>query len=175
MLCGFVISSHCVVRTCSSSSGSSKVFYACLPFPHLLPSSLLPPTLIAISQFNNTFAPYKTCPNAKAAGKADRSQPYVREWVSIYLADARERLSRAMIGKVGVMGEFQWTGEEVYEMMQMCAYEVRLHGYRWNVSVCCCSLTINRPLLSVTPSSAISLRKKNGRDSITRMFYPVSL
>jgi hypothetical protein len=86
---------------------------------------LIPFTII---QFNNTFAPYKTCPNAKAAGKADRSLPYVREWVSLFLADARERLSRAMLGKAGAQGDFEWTGEEVYEMMQMCAYEVRLHN-----------------------------------------------
>jgi hypothetical protein len=39
--------------------------------------------------------------------------------------EARERLSRAMVGKDGLQGEFDWTGEEVYEMMQMCAYEVR--------------------------------------------------
>jgi hypothetical protein len=88
-----------------------------------------------ICQFNNTFAPYKTCPNAKAAGKADRSLLYVREWVSHFLAEARERLSRAMIGKDGLQGEFDWTGEEVYEMMQMCAYEV--HPLVVEHSVCC--------------------------------------
>lgn len=78
-----------------------------------------------LCQFNNTFAPYETCPNARAPSKSNRSLPYVKEWVSHFLAEARERLSRAMIGKDGLQGEFDWTGEEVYEMMQMCAYEVR--------------------------------------------------
>lgn len=84
---------------------------------------------IEANGFNNTFAPYKTCPNANAAGKSDRSLLYVREWVSHFLAEARERLSRAMIGKDGLQGGFDWTGEEVYEMMQMCAYETVALGY----------------------------------------------
>ncbi|KAG0707438.1 histidine phosphatase superfamily [Suillus ampliporus] len=84
---------------------------------------------IEANGFNNTFAPYKTCPNANTASKANRSLPYVREWVSHYLAEARKRLSSAMIGKDGVQGEFEWTGEEVYEMMQMCAYETVALGY----------------------------------------------
>lgn len=80
-----------------------------------------------------------------------------------------------MIGKADAEGEFEWTGEEVYEMMQMCAYEVSPHGCTEMFLFIVADRTINRLLLLVTPSSAISLRKKNGRDSIMRVFYLVSL
>jgi hypothetical protein len=76
-----------------------------------------------------------------------------------------------MIGKAGTQGEFDWTGEEVYEMMQMCAYEVGLHVCSKIFLFIVADWTIDRLLPSAIPSSAIFSRKKSGRDSITRMSY----
>ena len=76
-----------------------------------------------------------------------------------------------MIGKAGAQGEFEWTVEEVFEMMQMCAYEVRPLVVEHSVIA---DYIIDRPLLSVTPDFVISSRKKSGRDSITRVSYLLS-
>lgn len=68
-------------------------------------------------QFNNTLAPYKVCPNAQDHSKSDRQQPYVKQWATIYLKDAHERLSPQIKG-------YDLTIEDVYTLQQMCAYEV---------------------------------------------------
>ena len=44
--------------------------------------------------------------------------PYLQEWVSIYLHDARERLQKQMKG-------YTFSVEDVYILQQMCAYEVQ--------------------------------------------------
>ncbi|EPQ50321.1 phytase [Gloeophyllum trabeum ATCC 11539] len=72
--------------------------------------------------FNNTLAPYKTCPNARIAAKSDRAIPYVREWAGIYLSDALARLQPQLKG-------YQLTVEDVYTLQQMCAYETVAIGY----------------------------------------------
>lgn len=48
--------------------------------------------------FNNTLAPYMTCPNAKDRSKGDRALPYLQEWTSIYLKDAHARLAPQLKG-----------------------------------------------------------------------------
>lgn len=74
-------------------------------------------THLSLLQFNNTLAPYKTCPNAQNNAKSDRGVWYVTRWADIYLKDARARLATEIKG-------FDLTVEDVYTMQQMCAYEV---------------------------------------------------
>ena len=69
--------------------------------------------------FNNTLAPYKTCPNAGDRSKSDRGVEYVKQWTAIYLKDALERLAPQLHG-------YDLTIEDVYTLQQMCAYEVCL-------------------------------------------------
>ncbi|KAI0719060.1 phosphoglycerate mutase-like protein [Cerioporus squamosus] len=72
--------------------------------------------------FNNTLAPYKTCPNASDRTKSDRGVAYVKEWAEIYLKDAVFRLRPQMQG-------YELTTEDVYTLQQMCAYETVAIGY----------------------------------------------
>ncbi|EGO00975.1 hypothetical protein SERLA73DRAFT_178983 [Serpula lacrymans var. lacrymans S7.3] len=72
--------------------------------------------------YNNTFAPYETCPNARNPSKADRALPYLQEWTSIYLRHARHRLQHHLHG-------FDLSYEDVYTMQQMCAYETVALGF----------------------------------------------
>ncbi|EMD38508.1 hypothetical protein CERSUDRAFT_82782 [Gelatoporia subvermispora B] len=72
--------------------------------------------------YNNTLAPYKTCPNANKPSKADRAQPYIRQWASIYLKNALDRLAPQLHG-------YDLTIEDVYTLQQMCAYETVAIGY----------------------------------------------
>ncbi|KAF9218807.1 phosphoglycerate mutase-like protein [Gyrodon lividus] len=85
--------------------------------------------MIEASGFNNTLAPYDTCPNANAHGKADRSLRYVRQWTRIYLEEARQRL-QADLRPIEEGGEgLELEIEDVYRMQQMCAYETVALGY----------------------------------------------
>ncbi|KAH7929279.1 phosphoglycerate mutase-like protein [Leucogyrophana mollusca] len=77
---------------------------------------------IEASGFNNTFAPYETCPNAQTHNKSNRSLTFVKEWTSIYLKHAHKRLQHHLRG-------FKLTIEDVYTMQQMCAYETVALGY----------------------------------------------
>ncbi|KAL1658494.1 histidine phosphatase superfamily [Schizophyllum commune] len=72
--------------------------------------------------FNNTLAPYKTCPNAGDRRKSDRGTQYVEEWAEIYLKDARARLAAQFHG-------YDLTIEDTYVLQQMCAYETVALGY----------------------------------------------
>ncbi|KAI0638912.1 phosphoglycerate mutase-like protein [Trametes polyzona] len=72
--------------------------------------------------YNNTLAPYKTCPNAGDRTKSDRAIPYVKQWASIYLKDALDRLRPQMHG-------YELTIEDVYVLQQLCAYETVAIGY----------------------------------------------
>ncbi|KZT11458.1 phosphoglycerate mutase-like protein [Laetiporus sulphureus 93-53] len=72
--------------------------------------------------YNNTLAPYKTCPNAGIPSKADRGLYYVQQWTSVYLQDALARLSPQLTG-------FNLTIEDVYTFQQLCAYETVAIGY----------------------------------------------
>jgi hypothetical protein len=57
------------------------------------------------------------CPNAGDRAKADRGTVYVRQWAEIFLADAKKRIQPMLEG-------YTLVAEDVYSMMQMCAYEV---------------------------------------------------
>ncbi|KAK7691641.1 hypothetical protein QCA50_005040 [Cerrena zonata] len=72
--------------------------------------------------FNNTLAPYKTCPNAETSGKSNRSLFYVREWAQRYLAAAHARLAPQLEG-------YSLSIEDVFTMQQLCAYETVAIGY----------------------------------------------
>ncbi|KAF8228627.1 phosphoglycerate mutase-like protein [Tricholoma matsutake] len=72
--------------------------------------------------FNNTLAPYKTCPNHNTRSKGDRGTWYVRKWANIYLQGAVKRLKPNMPG-------FDLVIEDVYAMQQLCAYETVALGY----------------------------------------------
>ena len=74
---------------------------------------------IEATGFNNTLAPYKTCPNAGDRSKSDRGVLYVKEWAEIYLKDALSRLKPQLHG-------YELTVEDVYTLQQMCAYEVSM-------------------------------------------------
>jgi hypothetical protein len=69
-------------------------------------------------QFNNTLAPYKTCPNANDPLKADRGRAKVAQWAGVYLAGAVGRLRPLIKG-------YELQVEDVYVLQQLCAYEVR--------------------------------------------------
>ncbi|KAH6919137.1 histidine phosphatase superfamily [Coprinopsis sp. MPI-PUGE-AT-0042] len=77
---------------------------------------------IEAKNFNNTLAPYMTCPNSNINAKATRGLWYIEKWAAIYLKDAHERLSKELKG-------FDLTIEEVYMMQQTCAYETVALGY----------------------------------------------
>ncbi|EKM51374.1 uncharacterized protein PHACADRAFT_129290 [Phanerochaete carnosa HHB-10118-sp] len=72
--------------------------------------------------FNNTLAPYKTCPNTDDKTKADRGTWFVRKWAEVYLKDAQARLAPQIHG-------YNLTIEDVYTLQQMCAYETVAIGY----------------------------------------------
>jgi len=72
--------------------------------------------------FNNTLAPYKTCPNANIMEKGKRGVWYVSRWSDVYLKDARERLQGHLHG-------IDISIEDTYIMQQLCAYETVALGY----------------------------------------------
>ncbi|KAF8626245.1 hypothetical protein AX15_004924 [Amanita polypyramis BW_CC] len=77
---------------------------------------------IEADKFNNTLAPYMTCPNARNSTKALRGNWYVRRWANIYLKDTRKRLQ-------GQLSGFEFSIEDIYTMQLMCAYETVAIGY----------------------------------------------
>ncbi|KAJ7682171.1 hypothetical protein DFH06DRAFT_1119467 [Mycena polygramma] len=72
--------------------------------------------------YNNTLAPYKTCPNANDKLKADRGREYVAKWAGVYLKNALKRVGSQMVG-------YDLTIEDVYVLQQLCAYETVALGY----------------------------------------------
>ncbi|KAJ7368930.1 phosphoglycerate mutase-like protein [Mycena albidolilacea] len=72
--------------------------------------------------FNNTLAPYKTCPNANDPLKADRGRAKVAQWAGVYLAGAVGRLRPLIKG-------YELQVEDVYVLQQLCAYETVALGY----------------------------------------------
>ncbi|KAL0571706.1 hypothetical protein V5O48_010246 [Marasmius crinis-equi] len=72
--------------------------------------------------FNNTLAPYDTCPNARRGSVGQRGKWYVERWANKYLVDARKRLQKNMKG-------YQLSIEDVWTMQQLCAYETVAIGY----------------------------------------------
>ncbi|KAF9265875.1 phosphoglycerate mutase-like protein [Marasmius fiardii PR-910] len=72
--------------------------------------------------FNNTLAPYDTCPNARRNSVADRGTWYVKRWAEKYLKSAQKRLQAQLSG-------YELTIQDVFTMQQMCAYETVAIGY----------------------------------------------
>jgi hypothetical protein len=72
--------------------------------------------------FNNTLAPYMTCPNAFDRSKSGRGTSFVKEWANTYLKAAQDRLQQQIDG-------YTLTIEDVYTMQQMCAYETVAIGF----------------------------------------------
>ncbi|KAG9319001.1 phosphoglycerate mutase-like protein [Chiua virens] len=83
---------------------------------------------IEASGFNNTLAPYDTCPNAGTHGKADHSLTYAKQWAGIYLKDAQKRLQADLQPTEGGKG-FSLEIEDTYRVQQMCVYETVALGY----------------------------------------------
>ncbi|THU80110.1 phosphoglycerate mutase-like protein [Dendrothele bispora CBS 962.96] len=77
---------------------------------------------IEASGFNNTLAPYETCPNARRMPFRARADWYVERWAEIYLKDANARIQAQISG-------YNLTIEDTYVMQQMCAYETVALGY----------------------------------------------
>jgi len=77
---------------------------------------------IEARDFNNTLAPYMTCPNAGDKSKARRSKLFLEEWTNTYLKEAQDRLQKQIDG-------YPLTIEDVYTMQQMCAYETVAIGF----------------------------------------------
>ncbi|TIC05593.1 phosphoglycerate mutase-like protein [Wallemia mellicola] len=68
--------------------------------------------------FNNTLAPWETCPREDSY----QSARYVRQWRNKYLSDAQKRLNKQAVGY-----EFDIT--DVVAMQDLCAYETVSLGY----------------------------------------------
>ncbi|KAG6909601.1 hypothetical protein DXG01_016640 [Tephrocybe rancida] len=77
---------------------------------------------IEAKNFNNSLAPYHTCPNTRMAGKGDRGVYYLKEWAKRYLKKALARLQPHIKG-------YELSIEDLYTMQQMCAYETVAIGY----------------------------------------------
>jgi hypothetical protein len=77
---------------------------------------------IEADNFNNTLAPYKTCPAANDRSKGDRGTYYVIQWAEKYLAGARDRLDPLIDG-------YNLSIEDTFTMQQLCAYETVAIGY----------------------------------------------
>jgi len=57
------------------------------------------------------------CPNAGVSSKGKRHLPYLKQWTSIYLKDARIRLQSQLQG-------YDLSFEDLYVFQELCAYEV---------------------------------------------------
>lgn len=66
--------------------------------------------------FNNTLAPYMTCPNGNNPALM-LTGAKVNQWKSIYLKDAQNRLSKLVSG-------IDLDIKDVYDLQEMCAYEM---------------------------------------------------
>ncbi|KAJ8699287.1 hypothetical protein PTI98_002418 [Pleurotus ostreatus] len=101
---------------------NSAINFALGFFGHPLEGKYQQSITIEADGFNNTLAPYDTCPNARDKLKSDRGLWYVKKWAPIYLRDARSRIQAHLKG-------FDLTYEDVFTMQQMCAYETVAIGY----------------------------------------------
>lgn len=106
------------------------------------------------TQFNNTLAPYMTCPNANDRTKSDRGVWYISRWASRYLKEARKRLASQIKG-------YSLTYEDIYSMQQTCAYEVCAIVLALHQELTGCML--GRPLPSDIPNSVSCSRRKSGK------------
>lgn len=68
--------------------------------------------MLSHMEFNNTLAPYMTCPNAKDRSKSDRGVHFVKEWAGIYLKDALARLQPQLKG-------YELSIEDIYTLQQV--------------------------------------------------------
>ncbi|KAK9469168.1 histidine phosphatase superfamily [Lipomyces arxii] len=70
---------------------------------------------------NNTLASYHSCPNSQSKAYTIGSRIY-REWVSVYLADAAQRLNK-------LLPTANLTEMDMYSAQALCAYETAAYGY----------------------------------------------
>jgi len=77
---------------------------------------------IEASGFNNTLAPYNTCPNSNDPKRGGRSTWFVTQWVTRYLQPALKRINSLISG-------YQFTITDIYAMQNLCAYETVALGY----------------------------------------------
>ncbi|KAG8816435.1 hypothetical protein FRC17_000336 [Serendipita sp. 399] len=77
---------------------------------------------VEADQYNNTLAPYKTCPNDSRPEIGDRGTYYVKKWVPVYLQEALPRIQALLQG-------YTLSLEDVYTMQMLCAYETVALGY----------------------------------------------
>ncbi|KAH9966467.1 phosphoglycerate mutase-like protein [Russula dissimulans] len=89
-----------------------------IPYHHKYLQSIT----IEADGFNNTLAPYMTCPNAGVHSKGRRGTQFLKEWANVYLKSAQDRLQKQIDG-------YTLTIEDVYTMQQMCAYETVAIGF----------------------------------------------
>ncbi|KAF4615469.1 hypothetical protein D9613_003377 [Agrocybe pediades] len=101
---------------------NSAINFALGFFGHPLDGQYQQSITIEADGFNNTLAPYKTCPNSRIPHKADRGQWYIQRWAEIYLKDARKRLQKHLHG-------IELSIEDTYTMQQLCPYETVALGY----------------------------------------------
>jgi hypothetical protein len=92
----------------------------CLIHPHSVAGPPYTHTADMLLQYNNTLSPYYTCPNTSVASRADRGTGFMKQWISVYLADAKARIQ-------GYLSGYTLTLEDLFAMQTMCAYEVCVH------------------------------------------------
>ncbi|KAI9509975.1 phosphoglycerate mutase-like protein [Russula earlei] len=89
-----------------------------IPYEHKYLQSIT----IEAHGFNNTLAPYSTCPNASHRSKGRRGTQFLKEWTNTYLTKALDRLQRQIDG-------YTLSIEDVYTLQQMCAFETVAIGF----------------------------------------------
>lgn len=87
-----------------------------------LENKLLLSVTVEENGYNNTLAPYKTCPNDNNPTIGGRGYYYVEKWTHVYLEEARHRIQKMLHGyPLGI--------EDIYTMQMMCPYETVALGY----------------------------------------------
>ncbi|KAG2091004.1 phosphoglycerate mutase-like protein [Suillus discolor] len=78
--------------------------------------------MIEAKGFNNTLAPYRSCPNNDIPYIGYRGAPPADAWKAVYLRDTVHRLQRYVHG-------FDLEVRDVYAMQELCAFETVALGY----------------------------------------------
>ncbi|KAG8816269.1 hypothetical protein FRC17_000379 [Serendipita sp. 399] len=87
-----------------------------------LDDKLLLSVTVEATQYNNTLAPYKTCPNQWRPEIGDRGEYYQQKWVGVYLQEAHHRIQ-------GLLDGYALSVEDLFAMQMLCAYETVALGY----------------------------------------------
>ncbi|KIM23185.1 hypothetical protein M408DRAFT_77931 [Serendipita vermifera MAFF 305830] len=101
---------------------ASSVNFAFGFFGWPLEGKFLQEVTIEATGYNNTLAPYTTCPNSNVATRGYRGATFMQKWIAVYLKDARTRIQALLTG-------YTLTLEDVFSMQTMCAYETTALGY----------------------------------------------